>query len=102
MKTLLAVIVVLALVAGGGFWYWKHQAGDAPEYKTEAVTRGDVIQTVTATGQLNPETNVTVGSQVSGIIAKLYADFNSHVSNGQLIAQIDPATYNAAVAQATG
>ena len=55
---------------------------------------------VTATGQLNPETNVTVGSQVSGIISKLCVDFNSPVTNQQLVAQIDPATYQALVAQA--
>src|SRR5581483_2452867 len=65
-----------------------------------AVTLGDLIQVVTATGQLNPETNVTVGSQISGIINKISVDYNSPVTNGQVIAQIDPITYKALVALA--
>jgi HlyD family secretion protein len=101
MKTLLVVVVIIAGLAGGGYWYWKNRAADAPDYKTATVTRGDLVQTVTATGQVNPMTNVTVGSQVSGIIRKLYADYNSVVTNGQLLAEIDPATYAAQVAQAT-
>ena len=102
MKKWLVLVVILAALAGGGFWYWKHQANDQPDYKTEPVALGNVIQVVTATGQINPVTNVTVGSQVSGIISKLYADFNSSVTNGQLIAQLDPANYKALLAQADG
>src|SRR5579863_1042366 len=102
MKTLLVVVVLLAAVAGGGYWYWKNRGSDAPKYMTTSVTKGDLVQTVTATGQINPVTNVTVGSQVSGIISKLYADYNSNVTNGQLIAQIDPQTYEAVVAQDRG
>ena len=101
MKTLLVVVVIIAGLAGGGFWYWKNRSADTPDYKTVTVTRADIIQTVTATGQINPVTNVTVGSQVSGIIRKLYADYNVEVTNGQLLAEIDPATYAAQVAQAT-
>ncbi len=100
MKIWFVLAVIVAGLAGGGIWYWKYQAADSPDYKTAAVTRGDLIQSVTATGQLNPETNVTVGSQVSGIISKLYVDFNSPVTNQQLVAQIDPSTYKALVAQA--
>lgn len=99
MKWLIAAVVVAGL-AGGGVWYWKQHDEKGPEYKTTAVTLGDLIQVVTATGQLNPQTNVTVGSQVSGIINKLYVDYNSPVTNGQVIAQIDPITYKALVAQA--
>lgn len=99
MKTLLVVVVILAGIAGGGYWYWKNRVADAPDYKTVTVSRGDLVQTVTATGQINPVTNVTVGSQVSGIISKLHADYNSLVTNGQLLAEIDPATYAAQVAQ---
>ncbi len=96
-------IMVIALVAavGGGLWYWKHPGEKAPEYKTGEVTRGDLIQLVTATGQVNPKTNVDVGSQVSGIISKILVDFNSPVTNGQVIAQLDPATYKAIVAGAS-
>ncbi len=102
MKTWLVVAVIVAGLAGGGFWYWKHQVPEAPDYRTAPVTRGELIQSVTATGQINPVTNVTVGSQVSGIISKLYVDFNSLVTNQQLVAQIDPSTYKALVAQARG
>jgi len=102
MKTWLILLVVVAGLAGGGIWYWKHQAGDAPDYKTALVTRGDLVQAVTATGQINPVTNITVGSQVSGIISKILVDFNSRVTNQQLVAQIDPSTYKAIVAQARG
>ena len=100
MKTLLVLVVIIAGLAGGGYWYLKHRGVDAPTYRTEAVSRADVIQSVTATGQINPVTNVTVGSQVSGIIRQLYADYNSIVTNGELLAEIDPATYAAQVAQA--
>src|SRR5438552_9277609 len=100
MKKWILGFVVLGLASAG--WWWKHRADDAPQYQTVAVTRGDLTQLVTATGQLNPVTNVQVGSQISGTIAKLFADYNSSVTNGQLIAQIDPATFQAAVHQAEG
>ncbi len=101
VKWLIVVVLVLAL-GGGAFWYWKFPHEKDPEYKTVPVTRGDLVQLVTATGQLNPMTNVVVGSQVSGIISKLFADFNSPVTNHQVIAQLDPANYQAQVNQAKG
>ena len=64
------------------------------------MTRGELTQVVTATGTLNPVVNVTVGSQVSGIINKLNVDFNSMVKSNEVIAEIDPSTYQAAVEQA--
>jgi HlyD family secretion protein len=64
------------------------------------VNRGDLVQSVTASGQLNPVLNVQVGSQISGIIQQLYADFNSTVTQNQVIAELDPATYRAALHQA--
>ena len=70
------------------------------DYTTEKVERGDLTQTVTATGTLNPVVNVTVGSQVSGRICKLNVDFNSMVKSNQVIAEIDPSTYQAAFEQA--
>jgi HlyD family secretion protein len=98
----------MVIIAGGvvlaaiGLWYAKFRGNGAPQYQTTPVVRGDVIQLVTATGQLNPVTNVQVGCQISGTIAKLYADWNSPVTNGQLVAQIDPATYLADLHQAEG
>jgi HlyD family secretion protein len=71
-------------------------------YLTANVTRGPITQLVTATGTLNPVVNVQVGSQVSGNIAKLFADFNSQVKAGQTVAQIDPMLFQAAVTQAEG
>jgi HlyD family secretion protein len=101
MKWLIALVVIAGL-GGGGAWYWKQHDDKGPDYRTGEVTRGDLIQVVTATGQLNPQTNVNVGAQVSGIISKLYVDYNSPVTNKQVIAQIDPTTYKALVAQAEG
>jgi HlyD family secretion protein len=100
----LFVFLLLGGAAGGGYyWYQQRQNGenDSP-YQTAVVTRGDITQVVTATGQLNPVLNVTVGSQISGIIQKLFVDFNSPVTNNQIIAQIDPATYKANLQQANG
>src|SRR5437667_8292690 len=74
----------------------------AGNYQTTTVTRGPITQAVTATGTLNPVVNVQVGSQVSGNIAKLFADFNSQVKAGQVVAQIDPALFQATVTQAEG
>jgi HlyD family secretion protein len=71
-------------------------------YQTATVTRGPITQAVTATGTLNPVVNVQVGSQVSGNIQKLFADFNSQVKAGQIVAQIDPALFQATVTQAEG
>jgi HlyD family secretion protein len=96
------VTVAAGVVIAGGVWYFKGDHSDAPQYQTVLVTRGDLTQVVTATGTLNPVTNVTVGSQISGIIQTLYADWNSPVKANQVVAQLDPATYKAAVAQAEG
>jgi HlyD family secretion protein len=94
------IVIVIVGAAVAGYWFWKHPGEKGPDYKTAEITRGDLIQLVTATGQVNPKTNVDVGSQVSGIISKLLVDFNSPVTNGQIIAQLDPSTYKAIVAEA--
>jgi HlyD family secretion protein len=96
------VIPVVLAGAGVAFWTSAERRTDRPEYQSAKVTRGDLTQAVTATGQLNPVTNITVGSQISGIIQKLYADWNTAVKANQIIAQLDPATYKAAVMQAEG
>jgi HlyD family secretion protein len=96
------IVTLLILVAIGGFgwWYYKNQSSAGPEYQTVAVTRGDLTQAVTATGQLGPVLNVQVGSQISGIVKKLFADFNSVVTSNQVIAEIDPSTYQINVLKA--
>ena len=92
----LTMMVVLLAAAGSTIWYFKRHDDEGPDYTTEKVERGDLTQTVTATGTLNPVVNVTVGSQVSGRICKLNVDFNSVVKSNQVIAEIDPSTYQAA------
>src|SRR5215204_7746783 len=99
-KRRLAVVgLVVALVALGGVWYWGSGA-NAAEYMTAKVERGSLRNTVTATGTLQAVTTVQVGSQASGTISALYADFNSAVKKGQVVAQLDPSTAKAQVDQA--
>ena len=98
-KWFLAVAIIAA--AGGGYYYLHHNRTVSLKFNTVSVARGELTQTVTATGTLNPVVNVTVGSQVSGRISKLNVDFNSVVTSNQVIAEIDPATYQAVVAQAS-
>ncbi|MGZ8709462.1 MAG: efflux RND transporter periplasmic adaptor subunit, partial [Thermoanaerobaculia bacterium] len=69
------------------------------QYKTEKIDRGTVTMTVTATGTLSAVTTVQIGSQVSGVIARLYADFNSQVEKGQLLAELDPTPFEQQVEQ---
>src|SRR5215469_13830771 len=93
-------LVLVAVVVGGGIWHFAKNRKDDPQYNTVGVDRGDLIQTVTATGTLNPVTNVLVGCQVSGRISKIYVDYNSIVTNGELIAELDPSQYKAQLEQA--
>ncbi len=93
-------LVVIAAVGAGILWYWKRSTGKTEvRYRTESVDRGSVAQTVTATGTISAVTTVHVGSQVSGIIAKLHADYNSPVKQGQLLAELDPTPFQAQVEQ---
>ncbi len=95
------ILVVLAAAGGGGYFYYSHGRTPPVTYNTTTVTRGELTKLVTATGTLNPVVDVTVGSQVSGRIIKLNVDFNSVVKSNEVIAEIDPMTYQAAVEQAT-
>jgi HlyD family secretion protein len=96
------LLVLAVLLVAGAWWFFVREKSDVPRYLTATPARGDITQTVTATGQLNAVLNVQVGSQISGNIQKLFADFNSEVKAGQVVAQLDPATYQAAVHQAEG
>jgi HlyD family secretion protein len=85
---------------GLALWWWLSPTAPPTAYKTATVDRGPISAMVTATGTVNPIRTVQVGSQVSGKIQALFADFNSVVSKGQLIAQIDPAPFRTRVIQA--
>jgi len=98
-----ALIAGAVLIIAGLFLLWRRQGGGGEaKYQTAAVGRGAITEAVTATGTLNPVLNVQVGSQVSGNIEKLFADFNSPVKEGEVIAQIDPVVFQASVNQAEG
>ena len=101
-KGLFVCAVLASGLAYGGRYYLQHLSADAPEYRTVTVSRGELIQAVTASGQLDPVVKVEVGSQISGNIQKLNVDFNSPVKQGQVIAQLDPASYEANFIQAEG
>jgi len=97
------MLVILAGAGYGGWWYYqKQQRSLEVTYVTSEVDRSTLTQHVTATGILNPVINVQVGSQISGNIKELFADFNSPVKAGQVVAQLDPAVYQAVVAQQQG
>lgn len=89
---IIAILVVVGILVGLLFL---RRGGDegGDKYRTEAVSQGDVSATVSATGTLSAVTTVQVGSQVSGIISRLYADFNSQVKKGQLLAELDPTSF---------
>ena len=91
-----AIVIVLGIVA---FFAFKKKE-DGLNFRTEKISKGDIVEMVTASGNVNAVTTVLVGTQVSGTIKTIYADFNSPVKNGQLIAQIDPAIFEAQVEQA--
>lgn len=96
------MVVGAVALAGLGLWYFLRNGAtgeEAGKYRSAVIDRGDVAMTVTATGTISAVTTVQVGSQVSGIIAALYADFNTPVTKGQLVAELDPTTFEAAVAQ---
>src|SRR5215813_13603386 len=91
-RLLWAALAVLA--AAAGFLYLRSR-GDAPRYPTGTADRGDVVEVVGATGTLEAVTTVQVGSQVSGTIQKLGADFNARVKKGQVVARLDPSLFDA-------
>lgn len=98
-KKFVITAAVVAVAAAGGGWYAMRGA-DTPQYRTATIERGNVTATVSSSGQVMPVTQVSVGSQVSGQIRDLFADFNSEVKAGQLIAQIDPQLIEFQVRQA--
>ncbi|MFA5242529.1 MAG: efflux RND transporter periplasmic adaptor subunit [Sulfuricella sp.] len=93
-------LLVCALIAAGVFG-WRQYKSVSPEqrYKLQALEQGELKQSVSANGTLNPVTLVNVGTQVSGAVKKLYVDFNDKVEKGQVLLELDPALLNAQVKQ---
>jgi HlyD family secretion protein len=95
-------IAAICVLATAALWWWQqHQPDTQGGYRTVAVERGDIRVAISATGTLSAISTVTVGSQVSGQVTDVLADFNDKVEKGQVIARIDPSTYEAQIAQGT-
>ena len=99
MKKALVGAVIVAAVVVAGVLLLSNEKKSGPKFRKEKVTKGSVVATVSATGTLSAVTTVKVGSQVSGIISRLHADFNSEVRKGQLLAELDPTPFQATVDQ---
>ena len=98
MKYLLPVLV---LGGAGAWWYYASEAPEfVPEIRTVETTRGDIVESVSATGSLEAVTTVQIGSQVSGIIQELRADYNAIVREGDVIARLDPSLFETQIEQA--
>src|SRR5258708_24220915 len=100
MKKAITVLLLVAAIGGGGAAYYIRSNKQDVQVQTSPISRGDIVDTVGATGTLQAVTTVTVGSQVSGNIAWLGADFNSIVKKNQVIAKLDPSLFQAQVEQA--
>jgi HlyD family secretion protein len=100
-RLLVIWLVVIVVLAAFGAWRWRASSrkNSLPQIDTSRVERGRIVAKVTATGTLSALVTVQVGSQVSGTISALYADYNSRVTKGQLIAKIDPRLFQASVEQ---
>ena len=103
IKKIILFAVLIGLVAGG-YYYFQKRATVPPEqrYRLQTITQGDVAQSVSANGTLNPVTLISVGTQVSGRVSKLYVDFNDRVEKGQILLELDDALFAAQIAQSQG
>ncbi|MDQ5847562.1 MAG: efflux RND transporter periplasmic adaptor subunit, partial [Pseudomonadota bacterium] len=100
MKIAVTVLLVAAAAAGGWYWYDSRAANDEVRYRLAKVERGPLSAVVVASGTLNAVTTVQVGSQISGQVKEIFADFNTPVKRDQVIARIDPSTFELRVNQA--
>ena len=96
---ILLILLVLGALGATAWWLMPKKIAPEKRYATAMLERGDITQTVSANGTLNPVKLVNVGSQVSGIVKKLYADFNDHVTAGQVLLELDPALTQAQLQQ---
>jgi len=103
IKQFVFSLIILALLAGG-YYFYQNNKQQRPEdlYKLAEITQGDIEQAVAANGTINPVTLVSVGTQVSGRVSKLYVDFNDKVEKGQVLLELDDALFTAQIAQTQG
>jgi HlyD family secretion protein len=101
MKKAIVSLLVVGVIGASGYAYY-HYKDSGPKFtvNTSAISRGDVVDTVGATGTLQAVTTVQVGTQVSGTISELHADFNSLVRKGQVLARLDPSLFQTQIEQA--
>lgn len=98
-KKIILISIAAVLAVGTGCWlFGESKANHKVVYETATVTKGEISESITATGTIEPVTEVTVGTQVSGIIDKIYVDYNSTVTKGQLIAEMDRVTLQSELA----
>ena len=94
------LVIFVTLLSGAGIWYWQSKSDPRQDrYKTQTVDRGDIVQSISANGTLNPVVLVNVGTQVSGTVYRLHADFNDRVKAGDVLAELDPALFKAQLRQ---
>ena len=98
-KWVLTIVIVIALATGFALWQKERRPAPEQQYRSEAVERSDITQTVSANGTLNPVVLVNVGTQVSGTVKHLRADFNDQVKKGQVLAELDDALFAAQARQ---
>lgn len=102
LKKLLLTLLILAVAAGAYVYYTQtHQPKPEDLYRLDEVTQGDIEQTVSANGTLNPVSLISVGTQISGIVRKLYVDFNDRVEKDQVLLELDSALSSAAIVQSS-
>src|SRR5687768_2933137 len=96
-----SIVIALILISAMVIYWTSDDKKESKEnqYKTRAIERGDIIQTISANGTLTPVVLVNVGTQISGTVAKLYADYNDQVKVGQILAELDPALLRAQLQQ---
>ncbi len=97
MKKLLTFLILIAAGAGGTYYYYATQPVEQAEVVKAAVSQGDIVEAVKATGTIEAIRTVNIGSQVSGIVKDIYADFNDIVTAGQLLAELDPSLFEVQV-----
>jgi len=97
MKKLLTFLILVAVGGGGTYYYYANRPVEQAEVVKAAISRGDIVESVKATGTIEAIRTVNIGSQVSGIVKEIYADFNQIVRQGQLLAELDPSLFEVQV-----